>query len=374
MVQNTVLCRLVFVISNKYQHQNRFMKSTLRFILAVFFITTLFTLSAQDQSYKVGLIGFYNLENLFDTLDTPDVRDTEFTPVGGKGYNHRIYGEKLGNLSRVISEIGTNMSPDGLAIVGVCEVENRDVLEDLVAQPSIADRNYQIVHHDSPDERGIDVGLLYNPKYFTVTGSQAVPLILYESDGVTRDYTRDILVVGGEYDGDPMYIMVNHWPSRSGGEAASAPYRNAAALMCKNLSDSLRAENPAAKIVIMGDLNDDPTSDSVDEVLAAQGKKNKVRKGGFYNPMWAFFRKGMGTTAYRDAWSLFDQLIVSDNWLDEKQEGYRFYQAYIFNPNYMVQKSGHFLGYPYRTFAGDTYLGGYSDHFPVFMAIIKPTK
>ena len=350
------------------------MKSVLRFGFLIVFTVSLLSLHAQDQSYKVGLIGFYNLENLFDTLDTPDVRDTEFTPAGSKNYNTRIYQEKLQNLSRVISEMGTNLSPDGVAMLGVAEIENRSVLEDLAAQPSLADRNYQIVHYDSPDRRGIDVGLLYNPKYFTVTESRAVPLMIYQEDGETRIFTRDILLVGGEYDGEKMYVMVNHWPSRRGGEAASARLRNAGALVCKNLSDSLRAAVPEAKIVILGDLNDDPTSPSVAQVLAAQGKKNRVRKGGFYTPMREFFRKGMGSNAYRDAWSLFDQIILSDNWLSEKQEGYRFYQAYIFNPNYMVQKTGHFIGYPFRTFSGDTYLGGYSDHFPVYMAIIKATN
>ena len=349
------------------------MKSFLRLVLALFFAATLFSLDAQEQSYKVGLLGFYNLENLFDTIDTPDVRDTEFTPSGSKNYNHRIYSEKLQNLSKVIGDMGTNLSPDGLAMLGVAEIENRDVLEDLIAQPSIADRNYQIVHYDSPDKRGIDVGLLYNPKYFKVTESRAVPLMIYETDDTTRIYTRDILLVGGEFDGEQLYVMVNHWPSRRGGEAASARLRNAGALVCKNLTDSLRAANPAAKVVIMGDLNDDPTSPSVAQVLAATGKKNRVRKGGFYSPMWEFYRKGMGSNAWRDAWSLFDQVVLSDNWLNERQPGYRFYQAYIFNPNYLVQKTGHFIGYPYRTFAGDTYLGGYSDHFPVYMAIIKPS-
>jgi hypothetical protein len=122
----------------------------------------------------------------------------------------------------------------------------------------------------------------------------------------------------------------------------------------------------------MGDLNDDPVSPSVAQVLDAKGKKSKVRSGDLYNPMWEFFRKGMGSNAYRDAWSLFDQIIVSDNWLDPSQSGFRFYQAIIHNPTYMVQKTGHFKGYPFRTFSGDTYLGGYSDHFPVYMAIIKP--
>jgi len=330
------------------------------------------TASAQEHAYQIGLLGFYNLENLFDTIDTPDVNDTEFTPAGPKHYDTEMYLDKLGNLSQVISEVGVDLSPDGVAILGVAEIENRSVLEDLVRHPALASRNYQIVHYDSPDRRGIDVGLLYNPKYFTVTESRSVPVMIYEATDNSRIYTRDILLVGGDYQGEQLYVMVNHWPSRRGGEARSAPLRNAAALVCKNLSDSLRLAVPNAKIVIMGDLNDDPVSPSVANVLQAAGKINKVRPGGFYSPMWSFFRQGIGTTAYRDAWSLFDQLVISDNWLNNEQAGYRFYQAYIYNPNHLVQKTGHFMGYPFRTFAGDTYLGGYSDHFPVYMAIIKP--
>lgn len=343
------------------------------YLLCLISLITL-TVTAQEQSYKVGLIGFYNLENLFDTLDTPDVRDTEFTPGGAKLYGTKIYTEKLDNLAKVISQAGSDLSPDGLSMLGVAEIENRSVLEDLAAHPRIADRNYQIVHYDSPDRRGIDVGLLYNPKYFEVTDSRAVPLMIYNLQDSSRIYTRDILLVEGQYGGEDFYLMVNHWPSRRGGEAASAPLRNAGALVCKNLSDSIRQANPSAKIIIMGDLNDDPVSPSVAQVLNAKGKPKQVRQGGFFNPMWAYYRKGLGTNAYRDAWSLFDQLIVSETLLDKRQRGFHFYQSYIFNPGYLVQKSGHFRGYPHRTFAGDSYLGGYSDHFPVYIALIKPAE
>ncbi|MEM1215113.1 MAG: endonuclease/exonuclease/phosphatase family protein [Bacteroidota bacterium] len=345
----------------------------LSFVLC-FLFASLLTLQAQNQNYQVGLIGFYNLENLFDTLDTPDVRDTEFSPAGDKNYNTDLYQDKLGNLSSVIAKLGTDLSPDGVSILGVCEIENRSVLEDLVAHPNLVERGYQIVHHDSPDKRGIDVGLLYNPKYFTVTNSKNHEVLIYDDEDGERIFTRDVLLVEGQYGDDQVFIMVNHWPSRRGGEARSAPKRAAAALVCKNLADSIRTNVPNAKIVIMGDLNDDPISPSVAKVLRAQGKRNKVRKGDLYSPMWSFYRKGMGTTAWRDAWSLFDQIIVSDNWLDNEQDGFSFYQAHIYNPNYLVQKTGHFKGYPFRTFVGDTYLGGYSDHFPVYMAVIRPVK
>lgn len=350
------------------------MNTVRQLVCAIALISLANTSFAQEQTYKLGLIGFYNVENLFDTIDTPDVRDTEFSPNGGKNYNGKLYHDKLGNLSQVLSEIGTDLSPDGLSMFGVAEIENRSVLEDLVAQPKLKDRNYQIVHYDSPDKRGIDVGFAYNPKYFTVTESRNVPLMIFEEDDTTRIFTRDILLVGGQFDGEDLFVMVNHWPSRRGGEARSSRLREAGAYQCKLLSDSIRTANPTAKILIMGDLNDDPTSPSVAQVLSAEGKVNKVRKGGFYSPMRQYFRKGLGTNAYRDAWSLFDQFVLSDNWLDKKQDGYQFYQAYIYNPNYLVQKTGHFKGYPYRTFSGDEYLGGYSDHFPVYVALIKAVR
>lgn len=342
-----------------------------------FLIALLFTclsalqLSAQQQSYKVSLIGFYNLENLFDTINTPDVRDEEFTPTGKNLYTPEVYKDKLGNLSKVISEMGTDLSPDGMALLGVSEIENRSVLEDLVKQPKIADRNYQIIHYDSPDKRGIDVGLLYNPKYFTPSNSKNIPLMIYEQDDSTRIFTRDILMVEGQMDGETITVFVNHWPSRRGGEARSAPLRNAGAMVCKTMSDSIRQVRPDAKILIMGDLNDNPTSPSVAEVLAAKGKKKQVKKDGWFNPMWSFYRQGQGSNAWRDAWSLFDQIIMSHELIEQDTDGYFLYKTVIFNPAYMVQKTGHFKGYPFRTYAGGAYMGGYSDHFPVYVALVK---
>lgn len=336
------------------------------------FATGAFAQQTSD-AFQIGLIGFYNLENLFDTIDSPDTNDAEFTPGGANAWTGKLYAEKQGNMARVISEIGVNLSPDGLSILGVAEIENRLVLEELVAQPAISRRNYQIVHYDSPDQRGIDVGLLYNPKYYKVTESRAVPLMVYEPGDSSRIYTRDVLVVGGLYLGEPLYVLVNHWPSRRGGEAASQPLRNAGAFLCKNICDTILQKTPGANIIIMGDLNDDPTSPSVAQVLDAKGKVNQVNQGGYFNPMLDFYRRGLGTLAYRDAWSLFDQLILNHNLLDkEPATGLRYHQAYIFNPPYMVQKSGQYRGYPYRTFAGGAYAGGFSDHFPVYLTVLKP--
>lgn len=331
------------------------------------------SLFAQEKSYKIGCIGFYNFENLFDTLDTPDVSDSEFTPESPKRYGTAIYTEKLSHLADVVSQMGTELTPDGVALLGVAEVENRGVLEDFVSQEQVRDRNYQIVHYDSPDGRGIDVALLYNPKYFEVLSSRPIPMGSYESNGVVR-YTRDVLFVSGLFDGEPLHILVNHWPSRSGGEKATQHLREMAALLCKNVVDSLCAVDPEAKVLIMGDLNDDPISPSVKQVLQAKRYADDVRPCGLFNPMWELYAKGTGTLAYRDTWNLFDQIMASYGLVDKKNEGYRFYQARVFNKPFLIQKSGNFKGYPWRTWAGDTYLGGYSDHFPVYVYLLKEVE
>lgn len=338
-------------------------------LTATLFFIGLSTTYAQQQ-YKVACIGFYNFENLFDTLDTPDVRDTEFTPNGDKLYGTKIYQEKLDHLSKVVSEIGTELTPDGPALLGVSEIENRSVLEDFVAHPNVADRNYQIIHFDSPDKRGVDVALLYQARYFRPLSSRAIPLMIYRENG-ERQYTRDILYVAGELDGDTVHVMVNHWPSRGGGEALTAPLRNAGAQICKNICDSLTQIDQDAKIFIMGDLNDNPISPSVKDVLDAKRTTAETRKGGLYNPMYEMYKQGSGTLAWRDTWSLFDQIILSKGTLSSRNEGYYFHKAYVFKKRYLVQKNGQFKGYPFRTFAGDTYLGGYSDHFPVYVFLLK---
>ena len=343
------------------------MRFTFFILLFLFYVTSL---SSQEAQYKVAGIGFYNFENLFDTIDDPNKRDSEFTPGGRRKWTQAVYEDKLNNLAKVVSELGTEITPDGLALLGVSEIENRQVLEDFVKQPAIAARHYQIVHYDSPDERGIDVALLYQPKYFKVTKSTPIPLLIYNDDG-QRNYTRDILHVEGLLDGEPLHILVNHWPSRSGGEKRSRPGRNAAALICKHIKDSLQQLDPNVKIIVMGDLNDDPVSPSVKEILACKNKIRDVRPGDFYNPMHRFFKKGYGTTAWRDAWSLFDQIIVSSGLVNKKQNGYHFYKAVVFNKPYLIQKTGKYKGYPFRTFDFDNYIGGYSDHFPVYIFLIK---
>ena len=324
----------------------------------------------QKQTYKVAIISFYNLENLYDTINNPVVNDEEFLPSGPRNYDGRIYWDKMGKLATVLSQIGTESNPDGAAIFGVAEIENDTVLKDLVRHDLLKKRNYKIVHYDSRDARGIDVALLYNPKYFTVTQSDK---LFVQLPGGSKDafYTRDVLWVKGKLDGETVHIYVNHWPSRSGGEQRSAPARAAAASVVKHHTDSIMEAEPGAKIVIMGDLNDDPVSPSIAEVLKAKGKQNEVRKGGLFNPWMDMYKNGIGTLAYQDSWNLFDQIIISYPWLSKNQTGFFYYQPHIFNREYMTENIGRYKGYPMRTWDGNSYRGGYSDHFPTYVVFLK---
>lgn len=341
-------------------------------MLLVYFSVSNNILFGQEKNYKIGLIGFYNLENLFDTIDGPN-NDEEFLPQGTNHYTGEIYKDKLGKLAEVISQIGTDVSPDGLSVMGCAEVENISVLQDLVKEPLLLKRNYSIVHYDSPDERGIDVGLIYNPRYYRVIYSEPLFTAVFNDDGSPR-YTRDVLYVYGLYNGEPLHIFVNHWPSRRGGEEASAPGRKSAAGVCKVKMDSIMNTDPIAKVIIMGDLNDDPVSPSVTKVLNAKGKKESVRKSGLFNPWVDFYKKGLGTLAYNDAWNLFDQIIISQEFLNKNQSGFFYKDAHIFNKGFLVQQTGRFKGYPKRTYNFSKYIGGYSDHFPTYIILLKESK
>lgn len=343
-----------------------------KLLLAVLFVLVLHyqEVSAQQKQYSVGIVGFYNLENLFDTINQANVNDEEFTPDGANLYTGKVYLDKLSKLEEVLSQIGTDITPDGLSVLGVAEIENESVLKDLVNQPRLRGRNYQIVHYDSPDERGIDVGFIYNPKYFKVMGSQALNVPLMGSDGKPHP-TRDVLYVYGMYNGELMHFFVNHWPSRRGGEEASAPGRALAASVAKNKIDSIMKADPDSKVILMGDLNDDPVSPSVTKVLGSKGEKDKVERSGLYNPWVDYYKDGIGTLAYNDAWNLFDQIMISQAFLPKAQKGFFLHKALIFKKEFMLQNSGRYKGYPKRTFDFGVYMGGYSDHFPTYLVLLK---
>ena len=340
-----------------------------------FFVITLLTFTASfgqnEKQYKVNTIAFYNVENLFDYEDSPITFDDDRTPDGKDHWTQEIYEAKLANMAKVISEIGEDVTGTSPAIIGVSEIENRRVLEDLLNQEPLVKKDYGIVHFDSPDRRGIDVALLYQKKLFTPTNYKAYELVIYDDqDRNKRIYTRDQLLVSGMLDGEKIHVIVNHWPSRSGGEARSRPKRIKAAELNKQIMDSLFSEDPYAKIITMGDLNDDPTNESVKDILKAKNDRENMKIKELYNPMEDMFKQGLGTLAYRDGWNLFDQIIISTELAKKDYSSYRFYKAGIFNKSYLATPRGQYKGYPFRSFVNG-YTGGYSDHFPVFIYLIK---
>lgn len=354
--------------------KNDMKKLTFGFITAFSaFLMTSPALAQEKKQYQVTCVGFYNLENLFDTEDDPQKRDEEYTPEGKNNWTNERYQAKLKNMSHVLNDLGKDDSPDGCAIIGVAEVENRKVLEDLVATDNLKDRNYQIVHYPSPDRRGIDVGLLYQEKYFKVTNSASYRLVFPDD---TAYYTRDQLVVSGVLAGEEVSVLVAHWPSRRGGQQASNIRRVQAAQLGRQIIDSLYAVNPNAKIIYMGDLNDDPVNESVQNYIQAKGKIEKVKKQMFFNPMYKLYKQGNGTLAWGDAWNLFDQIVVSKDFLTTTADysTLKYYGVRVYNKAYLKQTEGRYKGYPFRTYAGGAYAGGYSDHFPVYLVFVKEMK
>ncbi|MDC7995134.1 endonuclease/exonuclease/phosphatase family protein [Altibacter sp. HG106] len=344
-----------------------------QYLFAFFTVAFIACSTAQEEkSYKVNTIAFYNLENLFDYEDDPLTFDDDRTPTGKDHWTKEIYEAKLTNMAKVIAEIGSDLTGTPPAVIGVCESENRRVLEDLLNEEALVQHDYGIVQFDSPDRRGIDVALLYQKKLFTPVATKVHTLYLYDdNDRSKRIYTRDQLLVSGMLDGEKMHFIVNHWPSRSGGEARSRPKRIKAAQLNRQIIDSLYSDDPYAKIITMGDFNDDPTNPSIKDYLKAKEDREEVKIKELYNPMEEMYDRGLGTLAWRDGWNLFDQMIVSSELIEKDFSSYRFYKAGIYNKTYLANPRGQYQGYPYRSFVNGGYTGGYSDHFPVYLYLIK---
>ncbi|MDL5512974.1 endonuclease/exonuclease/phosphatase family protein [Arenibacter sp. M-2] len=328
------------------------------------------TMAQESKTYQIRTVAFYNLENLFDTFNDSLTYDDDRTPTGKDNWTLERYNQKIHNLSKVLSEIGSPDAPSSPDIIGLCELENRQVVEDLTNHPHLRDKGYGIVHFDSPDERGIDVALLYKKTAFLPTSFISRRLLLSNEEDY-RDYTRDQLVVSGLLDGEEMHFIVNHWPSRSGGEARSKPYRLEAARLNKRIIDSISKLGPEVKIISMGDFNDDPIDDSLKKILKTRGKLFNLENSDLYNPMEQLYKKGIGSLAYRDQWNLFDQIFFTANITRKLPGQYYFWKAGVYNPPYLIDKKGQYKGYPLRTYAGGSYTAGYSDHFPVYIHLIK---
>jgi len=338
-------------------------------------IISLNTVAQEKRNFKIHTIAFYNVENLFDTINDINKND-EASPIMEIKFNRsEIYKKKVKNMASVIEDIGSDLVNKSPSIVGLSEVENRNVIEDLLNNKHLSNKNYDIVHYDSPDERGIDVGLIYNKDVFKVNSTKSHELIIYDNKSSKRNYTRDQLVVSGLLDNELIHIIVNHWPSRSGGEERSRAGRMAAAELNKKIIDSLQNKYKNAKIITMGDFNDDPHDDSMKKILNAKKYIEDVKTNGIYNPMEVILSdQGIGSNAYRDVWQLFDQILVTEPFLNKKYDSYQFYKAGIFNKSYLINKAGRYKGYPFRSFSWGSFTGGYSDHLPPYIYLIKEIK
>ncbi|SDU25880.1 Endonuclease/Exonuclease/phosphatase family protein [Polaribacter sp. Hel1_33_78] len=349
-------------------------KKTYLLFLLMFTICVTFSQKNQNK-YSIRTIAFYNLENLFDTINDTSINDEASPMMELKSNRSKVYWDKIDKLASTIAQIGLDKANTSPAIIGVSEVENLGVIEDLVKNKHLVKNNYGIIHYDSPDKRGIDVALLYQKKYFKPIYHEAFNPNIYKNN--FKVYTRDQLLVSGYLDDELIHVIVNHWPSRSGGEAKSRPLREKAAYQNTKIIDQIRENDPNAKILILGDFNDDPINSSFKNILKTKRKKKNVGKNDIYNPYEDLFTRGFNTLVYRDNLNLFDMILISSPLLDRGVKdfsNYKMFQAMIFNKRFLSDKKGKFKGYPFRSFSNGGYTGGYSDHYPVYMYLIKEKK
>lgn len=352
------------------------------FIVAALLILMSLSASAQktQQNY---VIGFYNLENLFDTYDDPVKNDNEFLPEGKNKWTQAKYEKKLHNMAKVIRSMADN-NKRWHTILGISEIENRLVIEDLVSQPEIADANYQIVHYDSPDRRGVDVALLYKPDQFTYLDSESIPFdfnsdIDFSDTDTSYFKTRDILMVHGLIAGEHFAFYVAHLPSRVGGKGGNLRSRGAEIIY--NHSREMEAKYPGIKIVAMGDMNDNPTDDSMAKYLHGQERLENVTPTEFYSPYISMLKAGYGSLCYQGVWSIYDLELVNYNLAHAPNGGLKIqpvtknhgkeYYGVVFKRPWMTTQKGQYKGYPFRTFSNGAFVGGYSDHYPTYIVIGK---
>ena len=336
--------------------------------ISLILVLCVMTLCAIAQSsHNKAVVGFYNVENLFDTIDDPLKNDEQFLPDGDYRWGSARYEAKLKSLSKVIAEMAR--LEGGLVVLGVSEIENEQVLLDLAATELLKPYRLSVCHHESPDRRGVDVAFFYDASRFKILSTRAFPTIVPNNPDFI---TRDQWLMTGILDGvDTLDIVVNHWPSKSGGEKRSLPGRIAAGQLGRQIADSVLHSRPNAKFIYMGDLNDNPTSKCIIAEMNTKTKPENLTQYDLYNPMWKLFRDGLGSYAYRDSWEMLDNIIISGGLVNAVPGTYKFRSAHIFRKNYLFTKSGSYMDYPYRTFAGGNYQGGYSDHLPVYIVLTR---
>lgn len=318
-------------------------------MFVLFILSNTFLLAQPSSNSTKRIISFYNCENFYDTIDQRNFIDEEFTPNSAKVYNAQIFVQKRKQIAQTIYELGKQEKQDGISLMGLVEIENKMVLEALVDDPLIRKYHYQIIHFDSRDYRGIDVALLFNPAHFKPF--QYKPISLSEGAHQNDFPTRDILYVKGLLDNSWVHVLVNHWPSRRGGTKESAKRRFWASEVAKRLIDSLQMIDAKTPIIMMGDFNDNPSDPSLKNIPLE-------------NPFLTLYKKGWGSLAYNDQWNLFDQILLSKPFFDPNKE-LTYYKSIIYNKLNRTETTGKYKGYPKRTWSGDQYNNGYSDHFPV---------
>ena len=319
----------------------------------------LFPFLKKKKDTNLHTIAFYNLENLFDTIDDPETLDDDFTPDGPKKWTEKRYKKKLSKLAKTISGIGKETTQKPPALVGIAEVENEMVVQDLIGTGELSKIDYKYVHYDSPDERGIDTALLYHKDYFEVLFSEPIAVMVYGPNG-ERDTTRDILYVHGKLNGEEVHVFVNHWPSKRDGDVETDYKRVEAAQTVKKTMEKIEMEHRNPNYIIMGDFNDDPDALSIQTLM---------QDTNLYNPMQKLNSPERGSSNYRRSWSLFDQIIVSHNFFNYEKGTHSFAHANIFDDHLLTEWKGKYKGAPYRTYVGRKYIGGYSDHFPVYIQL-----
>jgi endonuclease/exonuclease/phosphatase family metal-dependent hydrolase len=324
-------------------------------------------LISPKEETSVATMAFYNVENLFDTVDDTLTRDDDYTPQGKLRYTEEDYNRKLKNIARVLAGIGRPGDPDGPELIGLAEVENRQVLDDLCKEAAIEKMDLQVIHEDSEDHRGIDVALIYKDADFLPLSYTYHPVRLWDHKGRSIK-TRDVLHVHGILFGEEVHLIVNHWPSRRGGAVNSSPRREKAAYVNRQIIEGIIRENEKARIVVMGDFNDDPTDKSIYQVLKGNEQENSWESG-LVNPMETMYARGWNSMVYRDRLHLFDQILLSRSLLKSTDSDWTFHRIGIFKPAFLTSSKGRYQGYPRRSFSNGKFNGGFSDHFPVYLQL-----
>ncbi|APY08346.1 endonuclease [Winogradskyella sp. J14-2] len=311
------------------------------------------------ENSKTYTIAFYNIENLFDIKNDPFTNDDDFLPTSAKRWTYKRYQNKLRKLGSVISRIGKNENASPPVIVGLAEVENSNVLTDLIHSEHLENLGYDFIHFDSLDERGVDVALLYKKNEFEIENSETFSVYLQNEEGL-QDYTRDILLVQGTLANEKLHILVNHWSSRREGEKETEYKRLAAANEVNSVIKGIREENKNAKIIVMGDFNDNPQDKSIGLI---------EKESSLYNPFKTVQSRDKGSINHDFQWNMFDQVLFTENFFNPKDYNLRYVKADVFNSKFVTQYHGKYKGQPFRTYVGKKYKGGYSDHFPVFIQL-----